>query len=219
MSKSSSSAVIVAFGFLLALALSAASGGGDAPAKSPLDRFSAEERAKLTAGEAIYRHVEKKGEDGQTSGHAESVALIKAPVDRCFSIFTEFDKQELYFPRKTKSEVLKQEGNRFWVQKEFWFYVISVEYVVIYTKDEKAHRVDFEMDKAYPHDLEDTAGYFQFEAVDANTSLFTYAATRVETGLKVPNFIREYITSRDLPAVVINVKKRIESGGTWVKED
>jgi hypothetical protein len=190
-----------------------------AAADSPLDRFTAEERQKLTKGEAVYRHVKTEGEDGKIHGHGESYAVINAPIDRCWKIFTEFDKHQLYFPRKKKSEVVKSEGNKYWVYKQFEFYVVTVEYTVLYTVDKERRRVDFDMDKSYPHDLEDTAGYFQFEKLDDKRTLFTYAATRVETGLKVPGFIQEYLTSRDLPAVVLNVKKRIESGGKWTKDD
>jgi len=205
---------IFAFSLLAALLVSIA-----AASNGPLSDFNEEELETLKEGEAVYRHVEKKGEDGETKGHGESYIIINAPVDKCFSIFTEFNKQHLYFPRKTKSEVVKRlDDNRVLVHKVFEFYVVDVQYHVLYTVDKDKHRVDFEMDPEYPHDIEDTAGYFKFETIDDKSTLFTYAATKVETGLKVPGFIRNYITSKDLPAVVENVKKRIESGGTWEKD-
>jgi hypothetical protein len=186
---------------------------------SPLDRFSAEERRKLEKGEPVYRHVKSEGTDGKVHGHGEAYAIMNAPVEQCWKIFTEFDKHQLYFPRKKKSEVVKSEGNKYWVYKQFEFYMVTIEYTTLYTVDEKAHRVDYDMDESYPHDLEETVGYFQFEKLDDKRTLFIYAATKVETGLKVPGFVQDYLTSRDLPAVVLNVKKRMESGGEWTKED
>ena len=192
---------------------------GEEKAQSPLDRFTPEQRAKLLAGEAVFEHVQSKAPDGTQQGHAQSSALVAAPVESCFKIFTDYNKQQLFFPRKKTSQVKKTEGSKVWVYKQFDFYLVTVEYTVVYTVDAAGHRIDFQMDPAYPHDLEDTAGYFLFEPVDEKRALFTYAATKVETGLKVPKFIQEYLTSRDLPAVVLNVKKRIESGGTWTKDD
>jgi hypothetical protein len=187
--------------------------------KSPLDRFTPEQLKKLNAGEAVFEHKEQKGDDGKLHGFGQSTIIINKPVKECFKIFSEYNKQHLYFPRKKNSEIVKAWENKALVKKEFDFYVTSIEYTVLYTADEKNHRVDFEMDKNYPHDIEDTAGYFVFFKIDDKRTLFTYAATKVETGVKVPGFIKDYITSKDLPTVVINVKKRVESGGKWKKDD
>lgn len=172
----------------------------------------------MKAGEAVYQHVQSEGKDGKTTGHGESYVLINKPADECFRVFLEFDKRQLYFPRKKASEVVKPWDDKALVHKVFEFYVVEVEYTVLCTIDRKNRRVDFQLDPEYKHDLEDTAGYFLFEPVDDKTTLFTYAATKVQTGLKVPFSIQNYLTSRDLPDVVANVKMRIESGGTWTKD-
>ncbi len=195
------------------------SGSKGSAAKDPLSRFTPEQVKKLKAGEAIYETVREKGEGGVTRGYGRSTAIVEAPIDKAFETFTRFDEQEEYFPRKTESKVVKHWDHKYLVHKVFEFYVVDIEYHVIYSVDEKNHRVDFEMSKDHPHDIDDTAGYFQFKKIDEETTLFTYAATKVETGLKVPGFIQGYISSKDLPDVVLNVKKRIESGGKWKKKD
>jgi len=186
---------------------------------SPLDRFTAEERQKLEKGEAVFKHVQTKSDDGETRGHGESAAIINKPIDQCWKILLEYDKMHLYFPRKTKSEVVEKEGNRVAVYKEFSFYVTSIKYTMDYFVDADAHRIDYKINKKYPSDIKDTEGIFLFEKVDEKRTLFTYAVLKLDTGVKVPGFIQEYITSKDLPAVVLNVKKRIESGGKWTKDD
>jgi hypothetical protein len=185
--------------------------------ESPLSRFSAEQKQKLLAGEVIYEFVKTSAADEAGRGHGQAIVLINAPIDRCTGIFRELDKQHEYFPRKTKSEVIKRQGNRTWLKNEFYFYISRVEYTSRYTVSEGGRRFDFEMDKAYPHSIPESAGYFLFEKIDDNRTLFTYAATRLDTGASVPAFIQEFITSRDLPAQAVNVKKRIESGGKWIK--
>jgi len=184
---------------------------------SPMSRFTLEQKQKLLAGEAIYEFVKTSGTEEAGKGHGQAIVLINAPIDRCTGIFREFDKQHEYFPRKTKSEVIKTQGSRTWLRNEFYFYISKVEYTSRYTLSEDGHRFDFEMDKAYPHSIPESAGYFLFEKVDDNRTLFTYAATKLDTGTSVPGFIQDYITSKDLPAQAVNVKKRIESGGKWIK--
>ncbi|HUT53662.1 MAG TPA: hypothetical protein VM658_09740 [bacterium] len=209
---------------LLAVLLAALAAGGagegqaQAGAKSPLDRFSAEQRQKLLAGEAVYEQVKTQDADGVTHGHGESYVIIAAPVAECWKIFTRFDEMQLYFPRKKLSEVIESSPGRAVVKKVFDFYVIEMQYTIDYKIDEQARRVDFQLDPKYPHDINDTAGFFLFEKIDEKRTLFSYAATKVDTGVKVPGFIQDYLTSRDLPAVAANVKKRIESGGKWTKD-
>jgi len=202
----------------------ALSGDGEQPASptseaSVLDRFSPEQRQKLMAGEAVFEHVESKEADGSTHGHGQSSALIEAPADECLRLFCAFDKHYQFFPHNKTSEVVESSETKVLVRKVYSFYMMTVEYTIAYSIDPRACRVDYQLDTSYPHDIDDAAGFFHFERFDDRRTLLTYAATKVDTGIKVPAFIRNYITTRDLPAVVMNVKKRIESGGKWSKDE
>jgi hypothetical protein len=203
-------AALLAAAMIAGVAIGAAAEGQD-----PLARFSAEQRQRLEAGEPVYIYTETSAPGEGGKGYGQAFIIINAPVETCFKIFRELDKQHEYFPRKTRSEVVKREGNRVLVHNEFDFYLADIEYYSLYTIDAEAHRFDFEMDKSYPHNVEESAGYFQFEKLDDKRTLFTYAATRLDVGVRVPGFIKELIVSRDLPAQAVNVKKRIESGGKW----
>ena len=200
---------------LLALVLPALAQAAPQPlmqsAKNPLDSFNPSQKQELLQDRAIYEY--KKSDNGKGYGQAE--IIINAPVETCFVIFSKLDQQYQYFPRKTKSEVIKSEGNTVWLHNEFYFYIGRVEYTSRYTIDRERRRFDFEMDKSYPHNIPESAGYFVFEKIDDQRTLFTYAATRLDTGYQVPQVVQNFITSRDLPAQAINVKKRIESGGKW----
>ena len=205
------------FSFLVGLIFLALTGAADEP--SPvLARFNQQQRQDLLAGKAIYQSVRSKDEAGNLQGHGEGIALINADVDKCFKLFCDFNRQAQYFPRKKLSQIIKQEGNVYHVQKEFGFYVKDIRYVVEYTVDEENHTVKFRMLKDYPHDLKESEGFFRFEKLEAKRTLFTYAVTKVDTGLAVPKFIQDYLSSKDLPAVVENAKKFIESDGKWKKE-
>lgn len=214
--KTVSAALVILFG--LALLATAAAAATPAP-KSVLDRFTPEQRKKLEAGEAIYEFVKTAGAGGQIQGHGQSMVIINTPLEEAFQLFLKFDRQYQYFPRKTVSRVISVSPTAAVIYNEFDFYVTTIKYTVDYVINRAGHRIDFKLDPKYPHDIADSAGFFLFEKIDDKRTLFTYAATKVETGLKVPGFIQEYLTSRDLPAMAANVKKWIESRGTWVKPD
>jgi len=186
-------------------------------ARGPLARFAEVERDKLLAGEAVFSHA-VCGDDGEAgSGSGRASVVIDAPVETCFEIFSDLAQQRHYFPRKTRSDVIASKGNRSWVRTEVDFSLRTIVYTVRYTVDRAHHRFDFELDKRYPHDIDELSGYFRFEQIDGRRTLLTYVVTRLDSGMAVPGFIRKYLTSRDLPAQVVNVKRRIESGGTWKK--
>ncbi len=191
---------------------------GKEDGRSVLDAFSSDQREDLLAGKTIFEHVETTGARGETQGHGQAAVLINAPVDECFKIFCDFNKMHEYIPRKTKSEVIKAWEGEALVYKELKFLIKTISFTSRYIIDEKAHRVDFRVDPGFPHDIKDSAGYFQFDAVDESRTLFSYGLTRMDSGIKIPSFIQKIMTSRDLPNIVLNVKKRIESGGTWTKD-
>jgi len=199
---------------LLALLGVSLAAGGEKPVE-PLARFSEKEREQLLRGEPVFSYVNKSNQ----SGHGQASIIINAKTDVCFDIFRRLEDQHHYFPKKTKSDVIRREGNQVLLYNEFFIYIATVEYTSWYTIDKKNHRFDFEMDKSYPHNIDESAGYFVFERIDRDRTLLRYGATKLDVGVKVPEFIKEYVTSRDLPALTINVKRRIESGGKWTKED
>ena len=186
-------------------------------APSALDRFSPEQREQLLKGKAVYEYIVDSENKGSTSGQCKASILIKVPVDDCFNKFAEIEKHKLYFPRKTVSDVVEVRDNKTLAYKELDFSLKTIKYHILYTINPEAHRIDFELDKSHPSDLKESEGFFQFFAIDGNTTLFDYGITNAEANVKVPGFLRRYMTSKDLPKVVTNYKKWVESGGTWKK--
>ena len=192
------------------------------PVTAPaLAQFSPENQKKLLAGEAIFEHVISKDPDGKDEGHGRGAVLINRPVEECFRVFLDLDQQYKYFPRMTVSRVLGREGNRVRMYKELDFTIFTAKYTHFITIVPEDFRVDFITDPKGENSFKLSAGFFRFVKVDAKTSLLFYEMTRLEIGLKVPGFIRTYaythLSARDLPPIVTNIKKRIESGGRWEK--
>jgi len=208
-----------AVGLTSGQALAAGAEFGPDVASSPaLDRFTPEQKKQLLAGKAVYEHVVEDADADNPSGRAKAIVLIHAPVEECFRRFSEIEKHTLYFPRKTVSRVegVREDG-RVSVYKEFDFKLKTIRFHVLYTIDPEAHRIDFNLDESQPGDLKASKGYFQFFAVTPDTSLFDYGLINTSVGLKIPAFIRSYLTSKDLPRVVTNYRNWLESGGTWTK--
>jgi hypothetical protein len=208
--KSRTAAIIVTIIF--------AAGLYAADAKNPLDRFNDEQKSKLLNNEAVMEYViDDFGEQG-SKAYGRAVVLVNAPAEDGYKIFCDFEKEYLYFPRMTVSRVLDTKGDVSRVYKELDFTIMTVKYTHFMTRNDKNFRVDFEKDPDGVNDFKESAGYFQFEKIDDKRCLFVYGLTKGEIGVPVPEFIKNYALSKDLPNIVLSVKKRVESGATWEKD-
>jgi len=196
-------------------------GAAGAKEASPLDRFSREQREKLLAGEVVYEYINYEGREKEEKGlgHGQACVIVNKPVDVCWSIMTDFSRKKEYFPRVAASEVVKRESNKVWVREVLDFGITDIEYVMVQSMDPKKLRSKFFLDPAYQHDLEDTHGFWYWEKINDTSSLLTYAVIKVNVGIPVPEFIVKALSSRDLPGIAENIKKRVESDGKWRKSD
>ena len=185
---------------------------------SLLDRYSPDQKKKLLAGEAIFESSKSQNPDDGKEVLGRTAILINQPVAECFKIFCDFDRQYLYYPRMTISRVLKSEGNQVQIYKELDFALATVKYTHILTIDPDDHRVDFVTDPTGKNSVKFTRGYFRFERVDEGRSLFTYEMKKMDTGFRIPGFVKTFLSKQDLPEIAVNLKKRIESGGMWEKK-
>jgi len=185
--------------------------------KSALDRFSPEQRQKLLNGEAVYESKLTTGPDASTKGIGAANVIINAPIDQCFKMFLDFEKQTKYFPRITVCKILSSSGDRVRIYKEMDYGIMVFKYTHFLTIDPAEHRVDFVTDPKGANDIKFSQGYFKFEKIDERRTLFSYGMVKFDAGIKVPMFIQEYISSKDLREMALNLKKWIESRGKWEK--
>jgi len=216
MNKSVISALAALVVFLAAPALNPGPAAGEFPEETALGRLPAEQQKKLLAGEEVYepRLEDAAGEAGFT---AAAMIIINAPVEQCFDMFCDFEKQYLYFPQISKSSVRSRSQDRVVIQKELDYRVVKIRYTHILTIDPQNHRVGFVTDPKGVNDVKFSKGFFQFQPIDDNRTLFTYGMVKLDPGIRVPQFIRKYMISRDLPKMAVNLKKWIESDGKWKK--
>jgi len=185
--------------------------------KSALDRFSPEQRQKLLNNNAVYESKLTTGPDASTKGIGAASVLINAPIDQCYKMFLEFDKQYLFFPRLKVSKILSSSGNTTVIYKELDYRIATIRYTHILTADPADHRVDFVTDPKGANDIKFSQGYFKFEKIDDSRSLFSYGLVKFDAGVRIPEFIQNYMTSKDLPVMALSLKKWIESRGKWEK--
>lgn len=185
--------------------------------KSPLSPFNGEQLRKLRAGKPVCVYIENsKKED---AGYGQCSIIINAPIEKGFELLSDIENQVHYVPGKKTSKIVSRNGDKVLIENEYLFYGVTTRYHSLYTIDEKNHRLEWEIDKSWPHDLDDNSGSYQLEKLDEKTTLLTYGATKFKLGFRIPEFIKKFLLDRSLPAMAINIKKYLESKGEWRQED
>ena len=186
---------------------------GDSEKKGPLSCFNDQQLKKLRAGEPVYEYKETSNEGKTSAGYGQASIIINAPIARCYEIFSNIENQVHYVPGRKKAKIAGKIDGKLLLDIESSFYGIPCNYLSIYTIDQNNYRLDFELDKSRPHDIAEMSGFHLFEKIDEKNTLYTYGLTKLDIGVSLPKFLKNYLLGRDLPALTNNVKKYIESNG------
>ncbi len=132
--------------------------------------------------------------------------VINAPVDACFAVIADVERYPEFLPEVKKIKTSNRKGNEVDAQYEADFKVKIIKYTVR-LKEEKPNKLSWTyVDGEF---MKDNHGGWVLEAQGDQTKA-TYSIT-VEVSRLVPNSVVTMLTESQLPTLLENFKKRIES--------
>ncbi len=180
--------------------------------------YTQEEWEKLKKGEILITEKAVQNPDGSQKVFFVSKVYMGAQPEEIWKIMRDYDKFEQFMPKLRECKVLKKEGPVYWVRYETKVLWVEANYHLRLVGVEKYKRIKYKLDETKKNDIRATEGYWIFEeAPDGKGSVVTYC-TRTDTGIPAPEFVARKVGRMSLPNIIKNVKKRVESGGTWQKE-
>lgn len=172
---------------------------------SALAAPTADELAKLKAGETITRSYTIEGMPG-----VEALFWVDAPPAAAFRVLSDTGRLAEFMPNLSECTILES-GDGFAVVR-----MISEQGEMVQRRSyEPPSRVTWRLVRASA--LKDVKGRWLIEPVAGGTVL-SYAVA-IQLALPVPPPLLQAFQNRSLPALVHNVRERIESGGKWTKPD
>jgi hypothetical protein len=193
----------------------------EAEHESPVPGLSLEAYQEIKKGEILVFGETFEADDGRDAGRGKAYAYFAYPWPTIWATLTDYERQAEYLPRIERSRVVWREGNEVWVKFGMEVLWADLAWVIRHTMDEKAHQLRFALDHAYRdvNSIDDTRGSWEFIPVEGGKATVVSFGLFVDTGYAVPDFLMSYLIRRDLPNVVGNLRKRVESGGRWRKSD
>ncbi len=185
------------------------------------DKLSGEELARAKKGEVItHETLTKNHEDGFAAAYG--VIRFQDPQE-FWNVMGDFEHFPDFVPKIEKASVIKQKGRQTLVEFHMDGTIETLIYSCIHTQSEDNLRVDWTLDKQRPHvRYKVNDGYWLLEQLEPGVWLVEYNMTAsFDFGIltKAANKVVNTMVKDDLPNVVGNVRKRIESGGAWKISD
>jgi hypothetical protein len=185
--------------------------------KQVLEQLSMPERQVLQSDGVVVSHQKAADADGEIKGIIKAYIIVKQPREKAFKILQDTTKQASYLPHLVTSK--RVSGSETTEKTEF---LVKVAFISVHTRVDHqwwpdSSRMAWVLDPGYKNDLKAQVGFYNFYSLDANTTLLEFG-TLLETSPLVPGFVQDALTRRDLPEALGNVKKFVDSGGTWKKD-
>lgn len=212
------SLALLATALLVAGIAMAANADEDIPSSPP--SFTAEERAKLDAGDPVMREERFHDAKGQRAGKAVAYIRVNAPPTKIWDVILDFDRYAEFYPNLSESALMSHTGNEYHVK--FLLNVLGLlklRYHVIHTYTPERGLMTWKMDQTKKNDFQETTGFWKIWPHEGGRSLVCYSVY-IEAGRGVPKFAEDFadklgLTTWGLKKVVVSLKKRVEIGAAF----
>ncbi len=211
--------------FLMVLFLSPVRVVGDESVKlsSPplppkaLEGLSVTDIASLEAGKIVVLKQDS-GEGKNKKSLIMASLLFDQPINKVWDMLKQTDRQKEYLPHLREAKIIQGDNNGNITEFMLKIMFFNIRYRVDHKFNNAAYRLSWHLDPNYKNDLKELYGYYHLYKVDDTHTLARYGS-KVDIGLLVPGFIEDALTRKDLPTALGNVKKWVDSGGTFRKNE
>ncbi len=199
----------------IALAGPPVDGAGDPYAAQAL---SASERRDIERREVVIKGELYKTPAGKNAGRGVAFARFNRGVEPCWTVLAEYEKHPVFMPRLVRVTFLSRSPDAARVAHEVEVLWATYRYTLDLRFDPAARKMSFALDKTAKNDIKDTSGSWELFPLGEDATLVKYTVA-VDSGMFVPGFLEDFLARRDLPSILENYRRRVESGATWKKDD
>jgi carbon monoxide dehydrogenase subunit G len=172
--------------------------------------------ARLAEGEIVLLKHGAKAKEGATKGGGVAMVLINRPKEEVWACLEDAEAFPKFMPRVLSATCYRREGDNVGLKYKVKILYMKITYHILECHERDKGVISWTIDKTKKNGIRETTGRWILKAHDLEKTLVAYTV-HVDTGLWVPKAIERALTTSDLPGVVEALKKRVESGGEYVK--
>lgn len=172
-----------------------------------------DELSRLEKGEVLFK---KELKEGGKKGRGIAIIHINRRSEDVWKTILNFQNYHLFMPRVKKTSLLSvnKEPERIDYSVEFLLNILGVKvrYFINHHYYIKKGAMIWELDTTKENDIKDTIGYWILQEVSEEPPV-TRAIYSVilDAGRFIPSFVEDLLGNKELPNVVKNLKRYVES--------
>ncbi len=137
---------------------------------------------------------------------ASRTIVFNAPIEKCYSVISDYERYPEFLPEVKKIKTANRRGNE--VDVHYEAEIVKVIKYAVHIKEEKPTKVSWTfIDGEF---MKNNVGGWVLEAAGEGKTRATYNI-EVEVGMLVPKSVITVLVDSQLPKLLENFKKRIES--------
>ena len=218
MKKSGIMTVVIMSVILLFAAVNAAPPPGGPTVNDPeaWEGLTAAAIERVKNGEIVIADAQSRaGEGSQTLIRAAMV--VKVPIQEAYRILRQTEKQYEYVASSDYNKLIERTKDYDIVEFTSKYVTFEFKYRVKHQWNDQKFQMWWSLDPTFKNDIKVVEGYWHLFYIDDNRTLVRYG-TRLVAKEYVPSAITMTVTRRDLPNGMEDVRKRIESHGTYKRK-
>ena len=171
---------------------------------------------RVKKGEIVIADaMSNAGEGSQTLIRA--AMIVKAPIVEAYRIIRQTEKQYEYVASSDENRLIERTKDYDIVEFISRYATFEFKYRVKHQWNEQKFQMWWALDPTFKNDIAVVEGYWHLFYIDDNNTLVRYG-TRLVAKQFVPTALSMAVTRRDLPNGMGDVRKRIESHGSYKRK-
>lgn len=179
--------------------------------------LTADELTRMEKGGVVVKTETYPTGHGTRGAGITAYCVINKPPDAAWAVMLNYHKFDEFMPRLERVEILEKTENTMKVTETVRVPLGAISYTLDLVFKPAQTTVSWALDKSRQHDIADTFGAWEFLPYSQGKTILRYTTT-LDSGLFVPRFLEDFLIRNDLPDVLLSLKRRTESDGTWKKK-
>ena len=192
-----------------------------APFAAPADPLVAEDLLAALPSELIERlHQERVvmlqefGEEEAHGGRIHALVLFERPRNQVIRHLIQSSRQIEFRPELRRAELVEEFDGGHRVDFEIRMMLMRIRYRALHGWDFERGLVWWALDPDHDNDIAVLEGRWEVFVLDAKRAIARFG-TKIDVGPALPAFLQDFATRKQLPKAMHNVRRWVDSGGTY----
>ena len=155
-------------------------------------------------------------EESTSKGFIKAAVIINQPLQKVYDLTAQDWRQDEYVPYLLKMTLIEKYADGNLDEELIKILFVTLHIRVRWYHHPQSYSFNWELDPKFKNDLRRLEGTWNFYYIDDTHTLGRYS-TVSETGFGIPQSIQDYLTRKDLPEALNQVKLWLDSGSTYRK--